>query len=674
MIFPWLILAATLAVSDEPDETVVVVTATRSEAALRDQAGNTGLVSGADIEHLAAVHPSEVFSRVPGAWITRGSSQEHLAAIRSPILTGPGACGAFLYLEDGLPVRPAGFCNINQLIELNTELARRVEVIRGPGSALFGSNALHGMVNVITPSPAGATSHLMLDTGPDAFVRLRGSTLAGASTRIGGLLSRDDGWRDGSGHDQAKVLMRHEGERVAASVAATWLQQDTAGFIVGEDSYRDPVLARANPSPGAFRHMDSQRASLGWHHDLGHWSLRWRPYIRRSRMEFLQHFIPGQPLERNGHHSAGVQWLAERTVQGSGRVIIGTDLEYADISVLQVQDQPLAGPIPALNETRPAGRHYDFTVVATTAAAFLHLEAPIAASWRITSGLRAETTRYRYDNLMSAGNLRDDGTACGFGGCLYNRPANRSDRFTVLTPKLGLVYRPGANAAFHATAVRGHRAPQVNELYRLQRGQDVAELRPERMDALELGMRGTTGGLRYDLVAYSMHKRNVVFQDSGGLSVSDGRTRHHGLEATLVHGVGRHFEVALSGSIARHRYDFDRTIAGGETIRRGAEVPAAPRHMASARLNWHPASGHRLELEVVRTGAHWLDASNVHRYHGHTLLHLRGMHELGGDWHFGWRLTNLSDRRYAERADFAFGNYRYFPGAGRSLWLSIGTR
>jgi outer membrane receptor protein involved in Fe transport len=38
------------------------------------------------------------------------------------------------------------------------------------------------------------------------------------------------------------------------------------------------------------------------------------------------------------------------------------------------------------------------------------------------------------------------------------------------------------------------------------------------------------------------------------------------------------------------------------------------------------------------------------------------------------RVRNLLDERYAERADFAFGNYRYFPGAGRSVYGSIGYR
>ena len=87
--------------------------------------------------------------RVPGTWITRGSGQESLAAIRSPVLTGAGSCGAFVVAENGFATRPAGFCNVNQLFEVNLEQADAVEVLRGPGSSLYGSNAMHGLVNAL---------------------------------------------------------------------------------------------------------------------------------------------------------------------------------------------------------------------------------------------------------------------------------------------------------------------------------------------------------------------------------------------------------------------------------------------------------------------------------------------------------------------------------------------
>ena len=48
-----------------------------------------------ELKKLDAQHPKQIFRRLPGIWISRGSGQEHLTAMRSPVLTGPGACGSF---------------------------------------------------------------------------------------------------------------------------------------------------------------------------------------------------------------------------------------------------------------------------------------------------------------------------------------------------------------------------------------------------------------------------------------------------------------------------------------------------------------------------------------------------------------------------------------------------
>lgn len=650
----------------------VVVTATRDERPLHEQAGNTALIAGDEIALVGHTHASEIIGRAPGAWVTRGSSQEHLTAIRSPILTGPGACGAFLFMEDGLAARAAGFCNVNGLFELNTEQARAIEVVRGPGSALYGSNALHGLVNVIMQRP-GDPLTTRADAGPYGFGRLAVATGDAATWRVDAHVGRDGGWRDGSGYDQYKLNWRHHADAFEWSFAATDLHQDTAAFVVGEDAFRDRAVARSNPTPDAFRDAENQRASLMWSTQAGDWAVTLRPYARRARMRFLQHFIPGDPEESNGHTSAGLQAAMRRDAPDGSLWLVGSDLEVTRGHVEQFQAEPLTDASDFLNETRPQGRHYDFTVDAVTVAAFAQAEQVLAGRWRSSTGLRVEHTRYDYDNRMAAGNLRDDGTPCGLGGCHYNRPADRRDSFTAVTPKAGISYRVGEDASAYAAMTRGFRAPQVNELYRLQRGQDVADLDMERLDSAELGLRGRAGRTHYDLALFTMRKRSVVFQDSAGFAVSDGRTRHRGLEVSLLQPLGPAFDFALSATVARHRYDFDREIAGGDTIRRGDEVDTAPRHLASARLGWRPVTGHRVELEAVRVGAHWLDAANEHRYHGHTLLNLRGTHALRGAWRFGWRLTNLADRRYAERADFAFGDYRYFPGPPRSLFVSVGT-
>ena len=49
------------------------------------------------------------------------------------------------------------FANINELFEAHGEVAERIDVIKGPASALYGSNAIHGVINVITPDTTQGT-------------------------------------------------------------------------------------------------------------------------------------------------------------------------------------------------------------------------------------------------------------------------------------------------------------------------------------------------------------------------------------------------------------------------------------------------------------------------------------------------------------------------------------
>jgi outer membrane receptor protein involved in Fe transport len=71
-------------------------------------------------------------------------------------------------------------------------------------------------------------------------------------------------------------------------------------------------------------------------------------------------------------------------------------------------------------------------------------------------------------------------------------------------------------------------------------------------------------------------------------------------------------------------------------------------------------------------GPYFADAANTARYPGHDLLNLRAEWSLVGPWSVALRATNLANRAYADRADVAFGSWRYFPGRPRAAFLEVG--
>jgi outer membrane receptor protein involved in Fe transport len=653
----------------------VIVTATRSPLALLDYPGSATRVEARAIELTGATHPSELVNRAPGAMIQHGSGQESLTALRSPVLTGAGACGAVLVLEDGIPIRPVGSCNVNELFEVNYEQAAAVEILRGPGSALYGSSAVHGIINVIPPLPDELPAFgIALEAGTEDYrqIRLAASTQSGQHGSGFVLLATDDGgWRDSSGFNEQKLnavrVQPFAAGELTLRLAATRLDQETAGFITGEDAYRDPALARSNPNPDAYRDAHSLRMTAHYRNKAG---LEWRGYLRSSRMDFLQHFLLGQPVEDNGQDSAGLLWSYARTDVAGGNLVVGADAEIAASSLSQSQDGPTTDGSPAANAIRPAGRHYDYEVDSRLAAAYATWQRPLAPAWSLEAGVRLEWVQYDYDNRMIDGNTAEAGVPCP-GGCLYSRPADRTDEFTNFAPRLSLVWRPVESIAAYLTLARGFRAPEVTELYRLQRQQSVADLDSEQVDAAELGLRWRGTNARFDLAAFAMDKSKVILRDSAGFNVSDGKSQHRGLEYEFEWRFAEGWTIAGTGTYARHEYRFTAAVEQGEQITAGNNVDTAPHDLHALRLR-REARGLAAELEWLHVGDYWANAANTARYDGHDLANLRLSWRPRPAWSVTARVINLLDTEYADRADFAFGSYRYFPGRDRAYFFELG--
>ncbi len=73
-------------------------------------------------------------------------------------------------------------------------------------------------------------------------------------------------------------------------------------------------------------------------------------------------------------------------------------------------------------------------------------------------------------------------------------------------------------------------------------------------------------------------------------------------------------------------------------------------------------------------GKYFTDPQNTNEYDGHDLLHLRIQAAISQRLSLSARVTNLTDTDYAERADFAFGNERYFVGEPCSLYVGVEYR
>ena len=652
----------------------MVVTGTRSESALLDLAGNTAKLSDEDIDFVRADHITEIMNRLPGVMIQRGNGQEHLTAIRSPALTGGAGAGAFLYMQDGIPLRAAGFANVNGLFEVSAEQAAGVEVIRGPGSALYGSNAVHGLVNVLTKAPSlDLERSIDVSVGPHDLYKFKGSvsdTEGAHGYRLSMNGATDGGWIDDSGFDQQKMTFRHDYlgsvDSFQTTFSAANLNQETAGYEYGDEAYKNTAESKTNEDPEAYRNVKSLRLATRWDHELSdnaYFSLT--PYLRHTEMEFLMHFLPGKALEENEHQSVGLLAAYYRDLDGGHKVIVGTDFEYTQGELSETQTDPTNH----FGKYAP-GVHYDYEVDATVIAPYVHTEWQVAEKTRVTVGARFEHTRYEYDNKTSDGLMPGSST-------LY-RPADGTDTFNNFSPKLGLVQSLTEDTSAFVNLARGNRAPQTADLYRMRKEENVLlGADSEEVDSVEVGVRKVGAGIQYEATTFYMKKDDYFFRDSSDNNVPNGKTKHYGIELSAFVPMGSQFDLGGSFTYARHQYDFDNVVlipgwlGGGvnesSSINDGDDMDTAPRHIANIRLGWNYAPQSRAELEWVHVGRYYTDNGNQYSYDGHDLLNLRANHKISTNLAVYGRINNVLNTEYAERADNNRGKQRYFVGEERSL-------
>ncbi len=630
-----------------------------------NNAASIGIVSQTDVQNVAAVHASEALNAIAGVNIQRGSGQENLTAIRSPVLTGGAGAGSFLFLEDGVPLRAAGFANVNGLFEGGTEFAGQLEIFRGPGPVEFGSNAVHGLINIQSQNIENPTRIRLLGSS-DGFAGVTAAHSVG-DFRLAVTANHDNGFRDDSGFDQQKIQLKYRGELGGWDV--NWLSsfqnlnQETAGFLQdidggpqGEALLRDPDVRFTNPNPEAFRDNRTYRTQASFSRDIGgDATLQFTPYARHIDLRFLRHFVPGQALEENRHTSVGLQ-----SALFSDNWNIGIDVEYTEGKLFEFQE----------NETVfsfTQGLHYDYEVDSVVGAAYVQKDFWLGDKTVLDIGARAEYTRYDYNNQTT------DGRSGRF-----IRLADREDDFFVVTPKVSLRHEVNDNLNIYARAARGARAPQTVDLYSVQLNQTGGEARVETLDSVEAGVKFGNGALTFEAAAFSQWKDNFFFRNSDGFSVANGQTKHIGLEGSFAAQITDWLSLSGDGTVARHTYDFDDvnlnfngSVDISNTITDGDRVDTAPDTLANMRAIVFPSERFSAEIEWRHVGSYFTNPGNTQSYDGHNIFVLRSAFDVTDNLRIFGRIDNLFDAIYADRADFAFGNERFFPGRPQTLFFGL---
>lgn len=669
----------------------VTVTGTREKALLSETPASIGTIHSDSIRETSPLHPGQLLGQIPGVSVAVTNGEGHTTAIRQPFTTSP----VYLFLEDGIPIRATGFFNHNALYEVNIPMSGGVEVVRGPGTALYGSDAIGGIVNILSHAPT-AKRELSLSSEAGSFGtwRILGSA-GGAVTEHGAAqfdlnATHTDGWRDKTAYDRLSGNLRFD-QRVGRDatlktiVGAAKIDQQTGAnsALPFADYLNNPTR---NNLPIAFRKVSSVRISVEYEQQFGTGMMSVIPYFRDNTMDLNGTFnLNSDPrIEKTHNVSYGVlaKWRKNLLFMRA-RVISGFDLDYSPGS--RREDNLLVtrtgtGATALFSAYTIGTRIYDYRVTFKSVSPYLHTEFSPTDALRLTAGMRYDALRYDMENQLEAGTVQ----ASVLGASrFYGQLAESEKRFSRASPKLGATYALTPQARLYASCNFGFRAPSESQLYRagndstamnaLARARLSLGLKPITAMQAELGFRGDVGGWTYNVVAYDLEKTDdLVSQRDLVTNVSTnanaGRTEHRGVEIGAGVRFSEHLRFDTALSYARHHY-IDWVTATANFS--GKEIESAPKVLANSRLTWRPTTAAMLQVEWVRIGEYWLEASNspsFGKYPGHDLLNVRASFTATKRLDLFARVMNAADKRYADSASVSSNTPVFSPGLPRAIY------
>ncbi len=636
----------------------VVVTSTREEKSLNHLSESVGVLTEADLMDISPAHPADALNRIAGVHINNLGGEGHMTSIRQPISTS----GVYLFLEDGLPTRPSGFFNHNGLYEINIPQSSRVEVIKGPGSALYGSDAIGGVINVITKKPSDDTElNTNIEVGSDQWRRALFSVGGGnedVAAKIDINLTESEGFRDEADYDRQSVTLRLDSELSSVwnvKMIASYSTIDQSGVSsLEEDDFRNNTTKNRFHDDIGFRQVDAFRLSSEFNYEVSDSQLfTFTPFYRNNEMTMMPSWmVTYDPnIREYEFESYGAQikfrqlFLGERVEFISGFDIDNTPSSYIEEEITATLVDDIY-----TNYSRTGELNYDFDARQESLSPYIHVEYQLTDKWRLNAGARYDYFDVDYDN-----DLLVDGSDFS-----HRRPDSQEINYENTSPKLGVTYQYLGNHMMYLSYRHAFRAPTAGALFRSGSSQHTASLNPVTSISSEIGFRGKAfDSANYEFAYYDMSVEDdivSVINDGNRHSVNAGETRHKGIEIGLDYWFGEELSIGLSYTKTDQTYEdfsytyFSRTCFCQQEINfAGNEVARAPESLANIRIAYRPnfVEGFRVELEWDVVGDYFTDQTNTQTYGGHDLFNLRMNYDINDDLSIYARVANITDELYS---------------------------
>lgn len=656
----------------------VVVSANRERQKRSDVPGAISVLSTEAIQTSKAFGMEQLVNQIQGVFMATSkvaSNEQHFMAMRSPISTK----SLFLYVEDGIPIRPTAVFNHNALLEMNNTAFDRIEVLKGPASSIYGSEAIGGSINVLTKNPtrelSGGVGFQINDVGLTRYeAEFSQYFLDNIGIYFGAhYVQRKEGLIEHSNYEKTAITFKtvynmSKKTKLTSVFDLIDYRSDMTGSLSETDynggnyesdqtfTERDAFALRIRNTVETF--WDTKNKTT------------FNAVFRNNKMDQIPSYRIRQ-TRQNG----------QLTGDGSGEINSNefdsflalvqhkTDFDFMNSSVvlgtsLDFSPQDYEARSTKVNVDVQTGRNINFTIqdgfilsyladILNYAGYFQYEISPLQ-KLKVTAALRYDWFKYDYDNRVE-----------DLAGAIDTKT-----EYNNLAPKLGINYNVSPKVGLYANYSQGFTPPQTSTLYRNRYvgvGGEVFDLKPSKYNNYEIGSYlYIANKVQFDVAFYLLNGNNtlVTLRDDNDafFNANAGETRSYGIEYGLTYFPTTKLSLAHNGSYAKHKYItfFEQAIDYSNT-----ERPTAPNLLGTTIINVKPIEDLAISAEHELIGSYNTSfeqqvenedgTTQTATYAGHNIFNLRVTYRYS-NIEFWVHALNLTDKLYATRVSYRRGN------------------
>lgn len=646
----------------------VIVTASKSKEKRIESPVAISVINKQQIQEAKATRIDFLLNKVSGVFMPTIGNEQHMMSIRQPV----SLKGLYLYLEDGLPIRTSGLFSNNALIEINTAAIQQIEIIKGPASALYGAEAIGGVVNFIH-APKPTKNQLSISNHINNNGLLKSDLVWNKAGKQSGWtlnlskIGQKNGLLEYSNYTKSALSLKRD-----FTYKKNWTGYQQIQYIHYDgqmtgtvDSLKFQAQNYTTQQSFTFRKLDLFRFRQNLSYQ---WSEQQKTIInllyRGNTMDQNPTYAIAStynPTKFKGqinsnHFDAYVLDLQHQIVLKDlkSKFIIGGYIDATRQGLIahyiDILKDPNLNKFTSYTKPLVDSLITNYKTKISNKAIYLNWIQPIVKNVRFNATIRHDQFNYVFKNRISGGT------------------PSANNVFNNWAPKLGATYnQPNWGGYFNYS--KGFVPPQITEIYNAVR---VPYLLPQSFSNVEIGswIRIPNGYIEWSL--YQLNGRNEIISvrqpDGVNLNQNTGQTQHYGIEYQVKYTFNPLLQFNFNGSNAKHVYI--NTILKGTDIS-DKEMVAAPRFFSNLTLlsQWDKAFSSSIEWQ--HQSGYFMDEINATRYPGFDVLNLR-VNYASKKHEFWFQCMNLLDQFYATMATKNFsvrGNnaYAYYLGDNRTI-------